>query len=564
MKKQLVFFFVLFIANSIFAFEKVHEVAYRPSYYFNLLKYLNSPCKDVYELNYFVGDTITIRYAKNKGLAEDSYYSSYSTSENEVEKQLSQKAFSLLTPDTIWIKQSKKPKEGKHYLVFHQYKASYHMDGKRAIVDDTTPIESIIGHQFVVDEIMPSAAILTSMSDGVKIKLHLSFLNEHYLFKSNKLAREMHPILGRKLYTQKSGCYTKYTKQYNIYTVTGIKSFVFFNGNVKINLVITPSLSRGAELVTQDQYRKDSLLTAEYNKRYEINYYVTPNIKYDEDKLGHITDYKHSGGVGILAKTHSCSVGQAIYQGRFEKSSYIEDGTCITIAGVDTILDKVYYKAIDGRKVFYIEEKNVYFIWDSYFFNDHIDETAYINALRTSSKDVQDAFFEYTKSREYELYLNDISTIHKFEKLYEKYGIYMEKCTPYEGDYSDVGIEFSIVNYSKKTIKYIELTTTALNAVGDPISTKSVRGIGPIYPGEKGEYDFENVWYSKIVSSHRPKSIVITYMDNSKTTIKANDIDKLKPDLDYICALNNIDAHSNLKSGLYDPQTSKYSEYPRP
>jgi len=563
MKKQLVFFLLLLIANSIFAFEKVREVAYKPSYYSDLLKHLNFSCRDVYDLNYFVGDTITIQYANTKGLAEASYYSSYSTSESESEQQLSQKAFSLLTPDTIWIKQSKKPKEGKHYLVFHQYKASYHMDGKRAIVDDTTPIESIIGHQFVVDEIMPSAAILTSMSDGVKIKLHLSFLNEYYLFKSNKLAREMHRILGRKLYTQKSGFYTKYTKQYNIYTVTGIKSFVFFNGNVKINLAITPSLSRGAELVTQDQYRKDSLLTAEYNKRYEINYYVTPNIKYDEDKLGHITDYKHSGRVGILAKTHSCSVGQAIYQGRFEKTSYIEDGTCITIAGVDTILDKVYYKAIDGRKVFYIEEKNVYFIWDSYFFNDHTDETAYINALRTSSKDVQDAFFEYTKSREYELYLDDIETIHKFEKQYAKYGIFMEKCKPYQ-DYSTVGLEFNIVNYSKKTIKYIELTTTAYNSVMDPVSTKTVKGIGPVYPGDKAEFDFENVWYSSIIATHRPKSIVITYMDNTKTTIKANDIDKITPDLDYSSALDNIDAYSNLKSGLYDPQTGKYSEYPRP
>lgn len=139
----------------------------------------------------------------------------------------------------------------------------------------------------------------------------------------------------------------------------------------------------------------------------------------------------------------------------------------------------------------------------------------------------------------------------------------MERCKPYQ-DYSTVGIEFNIVNYSKKTIKYIELTTTAYNSVMDPVSTKTVKGLGPVYPGDKAEFDFENVWYSSIIATHRPKSIVITYMDNTKTTIKTNDIDKITPNLDYSSALDNIDSYTNLKSGLYDPFTGKYSEYPRP
>lgn len=563
MKKQLFLILSLMVASFSFAYEKLQETAYKPSYYSEFLRCLRFSYKDTYDLNYFVGDTITICYASRKGLAKSSGYSSYSSSESETERQLSQKAFSLLVSDTIWIKQSKKPKEGKHFVVLHQYKASYHMDGKKIITDDTTPIDYIIGHQFVVDEIVPSAVLLTSLSDGVKIKLHLPFLNEFYLFTSNKLTREMRQVLGGKLYTKKSGSYNKYTKQYNTYTVTGIKSFVFFNGNVKINLFTNPYLSIGSELVTYEQYKKDSLLTIEYNKHYEINYYVTPNIKYDEDKFGHITDYKHTGRVGILAKTHSCIVGQSIYQGQFEKTSFIDDDICITIAGVDTILDRVYYKAIDAGKVFYIEEKNVYFIWDSYFFNDHTDETVYINTLRSSSKEVQDAFFEYTKSRKYEHYLEDIETIHKFEKQYAKYGIFMEKCKPYQ-DYSSVGIELNIVNYSKKPIKYIELTTTAYNSVMDPVSTKTVKGVGPIYQGDKAEFDFEDVWYSSVIATHRPQRIVITYMDNTKTTIKTSDIEKITPDLGYSLALDNINAYSNLKSGLYNPLTGAYSEYPKP
>lgn len=562
MKKQLFITLLLLVTNFSYAYEKLHETAYRPSYYDKFLKYLKFAYRDNYNLKYFVGDTITIRFANTKGL-DERYSYSYYMSENEAERQLSQKAFSLLNPDTLWIKRNKRPKEGKHYYVLYQYKANYHIDGKKVIIDDTTPIESVAGHQFVVDEVQSSDALLTSLTDGVKIRLHLSSLNEFYLFTSKKLTREMQTLLGRKLYNQKSGFYTKYTKQYDIYTVTDIKPYVFFDGNVKINLAISPSLSRSAELASYEQVKQDSILTAEYNKHYEIDYYATPNIEYDSAKLGYITDYAHTGRVSILAKTHGCNVGQSIHQGRFEKTSYIKEETCVTIGGVDTILDKVYYKAMDGRKVFYIEEKNVYFVWDSYFFDDHYDETPYVKALLSSPKEIQDAFFEYSKSREYSHYLDDIATIHKYEKQFAKYGIYMEKCKPYQ-DYSTVGIEFNIVNYSKKTIKYIELTTTAYNSVMDPISTKTVKGIGPIYPGDKAEFDFENVWYSSIIATHRPKSIVITYMDNSKTTIKAADIDKITPNLEYTTVLSDIDAYSNLKSGIYDPQTGLYSEYPKP
>ena len=546
-----------------FAFDKQYGPAYSPSYYSYFLEHLNFSIDDTYNLEYFVGDTITIRYANRKGLDDASRYFSSASSETETERQLSQKAFNLLEPDTIWVKQSKKPKEGKHYYILHQYNASYQMNGKKVELYDITPIESIIGHQFIVDEVNQSDIILTSLSDGMKIKLHPSLLNEFYLFTSRRFTNELVSLLGKKLYSPKSGDYSKYNKQYNIHVVTEIQPYIFFNGKVKINLSFTPTLYYNSALATYEQYQKDSMLTAEYNKHYVINYYVIPNIEFDEDKLGHITDYRHTGKIGILAKTRSCIVGQSIYQGLFEQSSYIDDGTCITIAGVDTILDKVYYKAIDGRKVFYIEEKNVYFVWDSYFFDHHTDETAYINTLRASSKDEQDAFFEYSNSREYELYLEDIETIHKFEKQFAKYGIFMEKCKPYQ-DYSSVGIELSIVNYSKKTIKYIELTTTAYNSVMDPVSTKTVKGIGPVFPGDKAEFDFEDVWYSSIIATHRPKSIVITYMDNTKTTIKANDIDKLTPNLDYSSALDNINAYSNLKSGIYDPQTGTYSEYPKP
>jgi len=41
-------------------------------------------------------------------------------------------------------------------------------------------------------------------------------------------------------------------------------------------------------------------------------------------------------------------------------------------------------------------------------------------------------------------------------------------------------------------------------------------------------------------------------------------IDKITPNLNYSSALDNIDSYTNLKSGLYDPFTGKYSEYPRP
>lgn len=84
----------------------------------------------------------------------------------------------------------------------------------------------------------------------------------------------------------------------------------------------------------------------------------------------------------------------------------------------------------------------------------------------------------------------------------------------------------------KKTIKYITFTFQLFNPVGDPVegrirtpSRTSVRGVGPIKPGDTFGYSFENVWYSRsgdCVELHR---IRVEHMDGSTFTY----VSDLKP-----------------------------------
>ncbi|MEI6297323.1 MAG: hypothetical protein WCO84_06840 [bacterium] len=91
-------------------------------------------------------------------------------------------------------------------------------------------------------------------------------------------------------------------------------------------------------------------------------------------------------------------------------------------------------------------------------------------------------------------------------------------------DYS-LGFSISVYNQSKKTIKYLHITTTAYNPVDDIVGTKTVKAIGPIYESDMGSYEFKEVFYSETATRLRMVKIKVEYMDGSfrelnKTAIK--------------------------------------------
>lgn len=93
----------------------------------------------------------------------------------------------------------------------------------------------------------------------------------------------------------------------------------------------------------------------------------------------------------------------------------------------------------------------------------------------------------------------------------------------YSNEYSSfIDINFKVINPYRSKIKYIWFTVSGTNPVGDPVrdgrSGKfdvTVKGVGPIEYGKIGEYEFEDVFYSKIVDSMKVKQIKIQFFDGS-------------------------------------------------
>jgi|GEM_PF-3085989 len=98
------------------------------------------------------------------------------------------------------------------------------------------------------------------------------------------------------------------------------------------------------------------------------------------------------------------------------------------------------------------------------------------------------------------------------------------------GENYSIGFDISVVNLTKsaKTIKYIYFTVTATNAVDDKIGTRTVRGIGPIKPGDIGSYNFEDTFYSKTAEYLSLDAIKIQYMDGTIKLLNKSQIQSIK------------------------------------
>lgn len=87
------------------------------------------------------------------------------------------------------------------------------------------------------------------------------------------------------------------------------------------------------------------------------------------------------------------------------------------------------------------------------------------------------------------------------------------------------GVEFSALNTSSKTAKYVIMEVVGYNSVDDPVWSngylKRCRGIGPIAPGEGGQWDFNDIWENgNIVSDYQIKTLIIQFSDGTSKSIK--------------------------------------------
>lgn len=98
-----------------------------------------------------------------------------------------------------------------------------------------------------------------------------------------------------------------------------------------------------------------------------------------------------------------------------------------------------------------------------------------------------------------------------------KNGILIKKSNVFDqSEYtSGTGYDFSLINMSKKTIKYIWVTIKGINPVNDVVSSKTLKCIGPLKPNHEGSYSFDYVWLTDVVETCKISSIKIQYMDGS-------------------------------------------------
>lgn len=89
------------------------------------------------------------------------------------------------------------------------------------------------------------------------------------------------------------------------------------------------------------------------------------------------------------------------------------------------------------------------------------------------------------------------------------------------------GVDLNIVwkNNTKKTIKYVRWTVSAINAVEDEVystigyynTPKTVKETGPIKPGQTSGYGtyWENVWYNHSIRKSKLRKCEIEFMDGN-------------------------------------------------
>ena len=177
-----------------------------------------------------------------------------------------------------------------------------------------------------------------------------------------------------------------------------------------------------------------------------------------------------------------------------------------------SINDKDYYEVMYCGKGYLVEEDEINISVEDKRFLKTIDNdysAIIINNAREAS--IYQRFFDFDKAL-------------KLKSRVEKKGIVITDRRIYDtSEYTDgTGFSVSVVNLSEKIIKYISFTVVGYNPVKDVVRGRpgkspyiTVRGVGPINPREGGEYDWEYLWFTDLVETHKISLVKIQYMDGS-------------------------------------------------
>lgn len=229
--------------------------------------------------------------------------------------------------------------------------------------------------------------------------------------------------------------------------------------------------------------------------------------------------------------TNSC-YGSGNYSKKYEPQNMLfvsGISECSNYSGKKDIISFYF----DGKKYYMADEaeqKNVFFV----------------NGRRKQLSDLKNKFKNFTSSEldsiddwsrrlseAYMLQLRKEASDKVFSK--EKNGIAILAAHPTE-EYSFTGAKFKILNFSRKTIKYITFNFYGKNAVNDRVGKNvSRKGIGPVESSATGSWVFDNVWLTDIVQTMKLVSVNIIYMDGTTRVIAITDNHWLdEEDLDHL------------------------------
>lgn len=473
--------------------------------------------------------------------------------------------FHYETADTVWLKRkTSRAVEGKHFVLLHYLLSKYSpYDRKTYTILDYTP-SSVIGERsfYVNDVVGDSMLRLTDLALQKIVLVYMHQLEGKLYLQSKRMTNRYSSIVGDSYYVCEYP--NKICKNYSKKKISKLEVYITHERKVLIDTDIDFYRYRTRNQFINDSISEERYWEDYYRPRY-VDYVVrVPDVKYDV-KFSEITGYDHAQ-IAFLLRCKGAWVGQSIVDGELEEQEYIKENEMLSFMGTDTIRGDVYFICGARGCVFYIPSKSVDVKWTDYseIFDrtteyDYLDNLA---AYNRASREIKNDFFEYMKAFEYRRHVRVVEEVNEQERQMQKYGVFISTLKLYSGDYYDIGLKLSVMNLSHKTIKYIEFTTSACNPVGDVVDTKTVKGIGPIPYGATGNYDFEDVWWSKVISSHKPKSMLITYMDGSTKRFSDAEIDKCVNRWHFEWKREIASGYSNLGTGVYNSVTGNVDTYP--
>lgn len=152
------------------------------------------------------------------------------------------------------------------------------------------------------------------------------------------------------------------------------------------------------------------------------------------------------------------------------------------------------------------------------------EDAEYLKCKREEGAEGRYATASNYAERKVQVVLEQLERLEALEKQQEQRYAYLKSHqifitqAGYNYDDEQFGMDYEIYNCFGKTIKYVVITLTCYNQVGDVQrdyfgnASRTVRGIGPIEPGARGSYSFEKVFWDEYGVIDRCKITAIKFI----------------------------------------------------